>query len=159
MNKAPIFAALATTVLLAGCVSTGPTTVAQAPVQTAALPQEVEPTTPTPAAATAAAMSSTDVLAFIEPAAVGRMGDRARSEAASAQFYALQFGRPGAPRAWQGGDGTTGSVTVGPYVRVNALDCREFTHRVTVGGDSYARTGTACREADGSWDVVDARTA
>jgi surface antigen len=42
---------------------------------------------------------------------------------------------------------------VGPYVRVNLIDCRDFTHTVTVGGQNYARKGTACREADGSWSV------
>ena len=47
----------------------------------------------------------------------------------------------------------SGAVTVGPYVRVNLIDCRDFTHTVTVGGQNYAKKGTACRETDGSWTV------
>lgn len=94
--------------------------------------------------------------AFLDATALPLMSSQARSAATDAQFYALQFGRPGAPRQWQGGSGTSGQVTVGPYVRVNNLDCREFTHRATVNGETYSKSGTACREADGSWDVVDA---
>ena len=49
---------------------------------------------------------------------------------------------------------TTGAVTVGPYVRVNLIDCRDFTHTVTVSGQNYVKKGTACREADGTWNVA-----
>ena len=107
-----------------------------------------------PAQSTAAAISATDVLAFINPAATTQLTTKERSEAASAQFYALQFGRPGAPRDWQGDSGASGQVSVGPYVRVNALDCRDFLHSVTIAGKKYDHKGTACRELDGSWDVV-----
>jgi len=92
--------------------------------------------------------------AFIDPTASGRMTGKDQSEASSAQFNALTFGRPGAPRNWAGDNGTTGSVTVGPYVRVNNIDCRDFTHTVTVGGTPYAKKGTACRETDGTWSVA-----
>ena len=50
-------------------------------------------------------------------------------------------------------DATTGSVAVGPYVRVNNLDCRDFTHTVKVGGKDYVKKGTACREQNGNWAV------
>ena len=112
-------------------------------------------TGPAPAASTSAALSATQVVDFIDPAASAKMGEKDKAEAASAQFYALQFGRPGAPRAWSGPTGVSGSVTVGPYVRVNALDCREFTHTVTASSQSFVRKGTACREADGRWSVAE----
>lgn len=110
---------------------------------------------PAPAASTSAALSATQVVDFIDPTATSLMGDKDKAEAASAQFYALQFGRPGAPRAWSGPTGVSGSVTVGPYVRVNALDCREFSHTVSASGKSYIRKGTACRETDGRWSVAE----
>jgi len=142
---------------LAACSSTGPTTrVTQAPLVTTAPQMASLPATPSPAQSTAAALSTTDVTPFIDPGAVGRLTEQDRSQASSAQFYALQFGRPGAPRAWKGAAGTSGQVSVGPYVRVNSLDCREFTHAVSVGGQSFSRKGTACRELDGRWTVVDA---
>lgn len=92
---------------------------------------------------------------FVDGAALPSLNPTARSAATDAQFYALQYGRPGAPRSWNAG-GASGQVSVGPYVRVNNLDCREFSHRVTVGGTTTTRSGTACREVDGAWNVVDA---
>lgn len=104
---------------------------------------------------TADAVSATDISAFVDSAAVKQLSKKERTEAASAQYYALQFGRPGAPRSWQGDTGASGRVSVGPYVRVNTLDCRDFSHSVTIAGKSYERKGTACREVDGSWNVAD----
>jgi surface antigen len=95
----------------------------------------------------------TDVSAFVDPAALGLLSAKSKTEAAGAQFNALQFGRVGAPRNWTGDNGQAGAVTVGPYVRVNLIDCRDFTHTVSVGGQNYVKKGTACREADGSWTV------
>jgi surface antigen len=139
--------------LLAGCAS-GPTTqYAQGPtlgtqtttMQTAALP--------TPAQQVASAQSLTDVSAFIDAAVIPSLTSNDRAQAAGAQFNALQFGRPGAPRAWQGDKGTSGNVTVGPYVRVNNIDCRDFTHTVKFGGQDHVKKGLACRDIDGSWSV------
>ena len=106
-----------------------------------------------PAESRAVAASMTDVSAFIDPGALGLLSEKSRAQAAGAQFNALQFGRVGAPRNWVGDSGQSGSVTVGPYVRVNLIDCRDFTHTVTIGGQDYVKKGTACREADGSWTV------
>jgi surface antigen len=149
----PLFGVLT----LAGCASIGTTatnfsqgsTLPQpnAALQTAALQ-------PAPAQQIASAQAMTDITAFIDPAAVSLLSANEKTEASSAQFNALQFGRPGAPRSWQGDRGASGQVTVGPYVRVNNIDCRDFTHTVTVGGKPYARHATACRELDGSWSVA-----
>ena len=100
------------------------------------------------------AVAGVDVSAFISPSAIRLMSPQERQEASTAQSYALQFGRPGAPRTWQGNVGSTGSVVVGPYVRVNNLDCRDFTHTVNIEGQSYSQRGMACRELDGQWRVV-----
>jgi surface antigen len=143
-------------VALAGCSSMGTTEMAQGP--TLAQPNPTFQTAPmqTPAQQTAAAQQMTDISAFVDAAVVAQLSANERAQAAGAQFNALQFGRPGAPRAWQGDKGASGNVTVGPYVRVNNIDCRDFTHTVKVGGKDYARKGMACREVDGSWTVVNA---
>ncbi|WP_404405366.1 hypothetical protein [Pelagibacterium halotolerans] len=91
---------------------------------------------------------------YLDPAVVPLLSSAALSAANDAQFYALQFGRPGAPRSWSSGS-ASGQVSVGPYVRVNNLDCREFSHRVTANGQTYSRSGTACREATGAWAVAE----
>ena len=137
--------------------------------RTAAPPMQQPVAMPQPAALTAPAMPTPEPTqsapiqqarldagnyGFIETTALPQLNQAARSAATDAQFYALQFGRPGAPRQWAGDQGTTGSVAVGPYVRVNNLDCRDFTHTVKVGGTDYVKKGTACREQNGNWNVV-----
>ena len=123
-------------------IGTAPTVAAIDPAQLSA-----------PAESRAVAASMTDVSSFIDPGALGQLSEKSKAQAAGAQFNALQFGRVGAPRNWVGDNGQSGAVTVGPYVRVNLIDCRDFTHTVTIGGQNFVKKGTACREADGSWTV------
>ncbi|MEO8756197.1 MAG: hypothetical protein ABI398_00390 [Devosia sp.] len=110
-----------------------------------------------PAQTISTAAATTDAAAFVDAAAYGLLSAKSKTEVAGAQFNALQFGRVGAPRNWQGDSGQSGAVTVGPYVRVNLIDCRDFTNTVTVAGQAYVKKGTACREADGSWTVSGAK--
>lgn len=117
-------------------------------------PGAAGPALTAPGLATSAALSATDVNEFIDPAAAALLSDKEKAEAASAQFYALQFGRPGAPRQWQGDQGSAGKVTVGPYVRVNDLDCREFSHEISTAKGLYRRAGIACRAPSGTWKVA-----
>ncbi len=153
MNRSTLFALPLFALALAGCSSTGTTQTVQAPVQ--AQPIVVQPMVPTSAQTVQTARLTTSIAnGFVDPAALALMSAKDSTEANSAQFYALQFGRPGAPRQWAGDRGTTGSVAVGPYVRVNNLDCRDFTHTVKVNGTDYVRKGTACREQNGNWNVV-----
>jgi Surface antigen len=153
MNRFSTLALPLLALALAGCSSTGTANVAQAPV--AAQPVIVQPMVPTTAQAVQTARLTTSIAnGFVDPAALALMTAKDSNEANSAQFYALQFGRPGAPRQWAGDKGTTGSIAVGPYVRVNNLDCRDFTHTVKINGTDYVRKGTACREQNGNWNVV-----
>ncbi len=153
MNRFAIFAAPLLALTLAGCSSTGTNQVAQAPVVITA-PVMATPLVASPAQTTQQALATTNVAnGFIDSGALALMTATDSAEANSAQFYALQFGRPGAPRAWTGSKGTTGSVAVGPYVRVNNLDCRDFTHTVKVGAQEFVKKGTACREQNGNWAV------
>jgi Surface antigen len=153
MNRFALLAAPLLALTLAGCASTGTSQVAQAPVTPQ--PAVVQPIVPSSAQTVQQARLTTSVAnGFVDPAALALMTAKDSAEANSAQFYALQFGRPGAPRQWAGDRGTTGTVAVGPYVRVNNLDCRDFTHTVKIGGTDYVRKGTACREQNGNWTVV-----
>ncbi len=139
---------------LAACATTTPNQMAQAPVAVAA-PVFVAPVGPSPAQTTQAALATTSIAnGFVDPAALALMTAKDSAEANSAQFYALQFGRPGAPRQWSGDKGSTGTVAVGPMVKVNALDCRNFTHTVTIGGQAYTKAGMACREFGNNWTVA-----
>ena len=135
---------------------------ATAPQVTSFTPDGMAPADNTPlqapAAATASAAALTDASAFVDPTAYSQLSAKSKGEVASAQFNALQFGRVGAPRAWTGDNGQSGSITVGPYVRVNLIDCRTFANTVTIGGQNFVKQGTACREADGSWSVSSTKT-
>ena len=150
MTKISRFFLLLPALALTAC-ATAPTT---APVATAPTLAAIDPAQlSAPAESRAVAASMTDVSSFIDPGALGQLSEKSKAQAAGAQFNALQFGRVGAPRNWVGDSGQSGAVTVGPYVRVNLIDCRDFTHTVTVGGQNFVKKGTACREADGSWTV------
>lgn len=154
MNRIALFATPLLALTLAACTSSGTSQVVQAPV-VSQTPVMAQPLVPTPAQTTQLALATTSVAnGFVDSAALALMTAKDSAEANSAQFYALQFGRPGAPRQWAGDKGTTGSVAVGPYVRVNNLDCRDFTHTVKSGGRDYVKKGTACREQNGNWAVV-----
>jgi surface antigen len=155
MNRSTFFAIPLVALALAGCSSTGTNQqMAAAPV-VVTQPVVAQPMVPTSAETVQTARLTTSIAnGFVDAAALARMTAKDSNEANSAQFYALQFGRPGAPRQWAGDQGTTGSVAVGPYVRVNNLDCRDFTHTVKIGGADYVKKGTACREQNGNWNVV-----
>ena len=135
---------------LAACATTPQMT----PVATAETVAPVDPVLlQAPAQTVSTAAATTDVTAFTDPTAYGLLGAKSKAEVAGAQFNALQFGRVGAPRNWQGDKGQSGVVSVGPYVRVNLIDCRDFSNTVTIAAQDYVKKGTACREADGSWTV------
>lgn len=139
-------------VLISGCsrMASGPTFPSEPIVREAVATPE-----PTVAASPIARLeqqaSDLSLSGYVDSTALQSMSAKDQSEATSAQFYALQFGRPGAPRTWSGDSGATGEVTVGPYIRVNNQDCREYTHEVTVSGTDYTHSGTSCREMNGDW--------
>lgn len=79
--------------------------------------------------------------------------DKAAMENASNQATTAPIGQP---ISWRNPDsGNSGTVT--PTREGTAKDgsyCREFQQSVTVGGKSEQAYGTACRQPDGSWKVV-----
>ena len=95
-----------------------------------------------------------EILTFLPSDVATTLSEKEKSEAASAQFFALQYGRVGAFREWNADGAAKGEVSVGPYVKVNQLDCREFTHTVIVSGTRHSKSGTSCREKNGQWRVV-----
>lgn len=109
---------------------------------------------PEPSKTVSSALKATEIGQFVDAKALAVMSDQEKNEAASAQFYALQFGRPGAPRLWQGDRGDSGKISVGPYVRVNERDCRAFTHEVTTRAGDFSKSGMACRLEGGTWEAT-----
>ena len=70
---------------------------------------------------------------------------------------ALERGQPGQAFPWKNPEtGASGTVTPGTYYQADSgRYCREFTQNITVGGQTERAFGTACRQPDGSWRIVE----
>jgi surface antigen len=73
--------------------------------------------------------------------------------AANAQYQALNAGPTGAPVQWRGRR-NYGNVVAGSPYRVNDYNCRDYTHTIYIDGRPEVARGTACRQPDGTWQVV-----
>ncbi len=115
------------------------------------------------AAAAAAACAAADTAAACTlagaaaGAAVGKLLDRA-DRLAMQQTYnsALETGRTNQTSTWRNPDsGHSGTVTpIKTYRTSGGQYCREYQQTVNIGGRTEQAYGTACRQPDGSWKVV-----
>lgn len=69
---------------------------------------------------------------------------------------ALEYQRTGTTASWENPDsGHAGTVTpTRTYQRTDGRYCREFTQTITVNGEIEEAAGTACRQPDGTWQIV-----
>jgi len=69
---------------------------------------------------------------------------------------ALETGQPGQPLPWRNEQsGASGTVVPRNYYQTaNGTYCREFQQTITVGGQTQQGYGTACKQPDGSWKIV-----
>jgi surface antigen len=84
---------------------------------------------------------------------IGRSVDR--TDELKAQ-QTLETNKTGRSSTWVNPD-THSEVTVTPtrtYQLAKNDYCREYTTEVSVGGERQSAYGTACRQPDGSWKVV-----
>lgn len=70
---------------------------------------------------------------------------------------ALESGAAGQAFPWNNPNSSaSGVITPGSYYQTQAGQyCREFSQNITVGGQTERAYGTACRQADGSWRIVE----
>ena len=88
---------------------------------------------------------------------VGNLLDqRDKQMAAEAAHRAMETAPTGKPVAWKNPDsGHSGTVTpTKTYQTANGTYCREYQTTVLIDGKQERATGTACRQPDGSWRVV-----
>ena len=85
-----------------------------------------------------------------------RMNDADRIYAGRALSQSLEYAPVGTQTHWQNPEtGHTGySVPTHTYTHNDGTPCREFTTAVVIGGQREQAYGTACRQNDGSWRVV-----
>jgi len=71
------------------------------------------------------------------------------------QARALESNRAGTTSSWKNPDtGASGSVTpTKTYNNSSGQPCREFSQTIKVGGKTQTGYGTACRDANGDWQI------
>jgi surface antigen len=75
--------------------------------------------------------------------------------ALAAEQRALETAQAGQPVEWQGSSaGRGGTVIAAQPYRVGSQDCRPYSHIVKSSGPARSMRGTACRNADGSWTLL-----
>lgn len=90
--------------------------------------------------------------------AIGNALDqRDRELAARTNQYALESAQTGTAASWQNPDsGHSGTITpTRTYQNSGGQYCREFQQTITVGGETQDAYGTACRQPDGSWKIIE----
>ena len=88
---------------------------------------------------------------------IGRQLDERDKELANETFQgSLENNQIGAASSWNNPDtGHTGTTTpTRTYTADSGSPCREFTTTVLIGGEEQQGYGTACRQADGSWKII-----
>jgi len=91
---------------------------------------------------------------------IGRRLDEAdRLEHQRTTQHALETAQTGTSQEWQNPDtGHSGSVTpTRTYEAESGQPCREFQQTIIVGGEEVQGYGTACRQPDGTWKIVETR--
>jgi len=83
------------------------------------------------------------------------LDDRDKRMANAAAQRALETAPSGKAVAWNNPDsGHSGTITPVRTYESNGRYCREFQQTVTIGGKPENSFGTACRQPDGSWQIV-----
>lgn len=104
-----------------------------------------------------AAVAAGTLLGALIGSEVGKSLDRADKAAlANTTQTTLENQPSGATSTWSNPDsGNHGSVTPTRTYQTNSGQyCREYQQTIVVGGRSEQAFGTACRQPDGSWKVV-----
>ncbi|MCY4549194.1 MAG: RT0821/Lpp0805 family surface protein [Defluviicoccus sp.] len=88
---------------------------------------------------------------------VGKSLDRADRLAMQRSTQgALENNRTGSASSWRNPDsGNRGTIKpIRTYETARGDVCREFQQTITVGGKTETAVGRACRQADGTWRIV-----
>jgi surface antigen len=96
------------------------------------------------------------ILGGLVGGAVGNALDQKDKEMAQqAAQRAFENSRSGEASAWHNPDsGNSGSITpTRTYQQPSGQYCREYQQDIIVGGKPEKTYGTACRQADGSWQI------
>jgi surface antigen len=84
-----------------------------------------------------------------------KLDDRDKRMAAQAAQQAFEKNAAGNASVWNNPDsGNSGSITpTKTYQLADGQYCRQYHQTITIGGEPQASYGTACRQADGNWQI------
>jgi surface antigen len=104
-----------------------------------------------------AAVAAGAVIGALIGGDIGRQLDRAdRQYMENTAQTSLESDPAGTSREWSNPDsGNAGTITPSrTYKKDSGQYCREYQQTVTVGGEEQQAYGTACRQDDGTWQIV-----
>lgn len=84
-----------------------------------------------------------------------KLDQRDKEMASQAAVRAFESGRKGQKSVWNNPDtGNHGEVVpVKTYQLADGRYCRMYEQHIWIGGEKQTSTGTACRQADGTWKI------
>ena len=84
-----------------------------------------------------------------------QLDERDRLLAGEAYSTALEYNPTDKAAEWKNPDsGNYGRVIPVATYRQNGQYCREFTQEIFIGGEKQTGYGRACRQPDGSWEII-----
>ena len=84
-----------------------------------------------------------------------QLDERDRLLAGEAYTTALEYNPSDKAAEWRNHDsGNYGRVIPRSTYRQNGRYCREFTQEIFIGGEKQTGYGRACRQPDGSWEII-----
>ena len=84
-----------------------------------------------------------------------QLDERDRLLAGEAYTTALEYNPSDKAADWKNPDsGNYGRVIPVSTYRKNGRYCREFTQEIFIGGEKQTGYGRACRQPDGSWEII-----
>ncbi len=93
--------------------------------------------------------------AFIGNRVGASMDDVDKMKAEQTAQTSLEKSPSGKTSSWKNPDtGNSGSFTPKKVTETERGYCREFTQQITVAGKTQQGYGTACRQPDGTWKIV-----
>lgn len=101
---------------------------------------------------------SARILAALNGGVVGNteadLSDNDTKRALEAEYRTLEAAPAGQPVVWRGDDANGEVMAAAPY-QVGTQNCRQYTHRLIAAGKQMQARGSACRNDDGSWSLLD----
>ena len=84
-----------------------------------------------------------------------KMDNNDKQKATQAAQQAFEQNQAGQPSVWNNPQtGNSGSITpTKTYQLANGQYCRQYQQTITIGGEQHQTYGTACRQADGNWQI------